>query len=145
MNDRNFNAVSHTETVEAKGGKKGKKGKMTIVCESNLTQEQMNEYPTIEKEPEPVPEKKEKKKKGKQETHGDGDMADFNFYDPQPAFEEDKDDIPVYLLEEAPKKVDDSRLVQRGPGKKKNKKNNWVAYNPHQLPSGQVDYNKLFK
>ena len=37
MNDRNFNAVSHTETVEAKGGKKGKKGKMTIVCESNLT------------------------------------------------------------------------------------------------------------
>ena len=132
--DLTLNAVNNVE-VKQGGGKKGKK--MVVVCDTALTQEQLDEYPEIEL---PVKQSKPNSKKDKAKQTGDGDMADFKFVVPK----EDpvEEDFPLMELYE-PKKEDDSRLINRGAGKKGKKKDKGLLYNPNQLPTKTVDYNKL--
>jgi hypothetical protein len=137
--DKTLNAVNNVEVKQTNNGGGGKKGrKMVVVCDTHLTQEQLEEYPEIE-----IPVKQSKPvKKEKEKTTGDGDMSDFKFVVPR----EDpvEEDFPLMELYE-PKKEDDSRLINRGAGKKGKKKDKGFLYNPNQLPSKTVDYNKIFQ
>ena len=68
-------------------------------------------------------------------------MADFQFFDPKKNDFEDESSFPKFEIAPA-KKADDSRLIQRGPKKKKKAK--FEPFNPNKLPEKNVNYNNLF-
>ena len=125
--------------------KKGKKGKVTVVCETNLNDEQLNEE--VELVRDESDERRLKKKKGPdtaqwnklgisaKEVNAGGDMDDFKYFDEAPnksGFNLD-DFTPMMELAEPKKKDNDVGGNLRG-GKKKKQKEKGQALIMNQLP-----------
>lgn len=156
--DLNYNLINQMHKADSTTTNKKKgKGKMQVVCNTELTEEQLNEKIEIDIS-ENLPQKN-KKKKGedtqkwnklqvaKEEKNAGGDLEDFKYFD-EPAKKNiinDEDFAPLMMLAEPKKKEDDSRQIMRGAGKKKNKgKDKGVPLNTNAVPTKEVDYNKLY-